>query len=320
MIHFDPTPSARGTDYYDIVIDDPALTEYGFVKFSLPVDGNALRMIVHNDKDPSMIIYPEFDRHDLDKSVKLLHDKLTEEQQVEAKVGKDVVTGLVAYFRNACVLLSEDEDSEFFKNGNGNGKSSSSEQQHQQEQQQKLKPKRPYSTYKYSNKGKGNLHEAVILAGSLPIFLKYEDNELKSVQRIEEASRILRPPNTEEYPYEPYEFSNIEEVKSYVDRARTESIDSLFCKAKAIVKKYNDQDEHKLILLAADIVWSYFQDRFNTTHYVSIVGGNGSGKTTMGDTFAAAAYRTVSMTDPSAANIFRVLGRIEYGQCTIVMD
>jgi hypothetical protein len=26
------------------------------------------------------------------------------------------------------------------------------------------------------------------------------------------------------------------------------------------------------------------------------------------------------MTDPSAANIFRVLGRIEYGQCTIVMD
>ncbi|MFL6458808.1 MAG: hypothetical protein ACJ71G_17805 [Nitrososphaeraceae archaeon] len=26
------------------------------------------------------------------------------------------------------------------------------------------------------------------------------------------------------------------------------------------------------------------------------------------------------MTDPSAANIFRVLGKIEYGQCTIVMD
>jgi hypothetical protein len=26
------------------------------------------------------------------------------------------------------------------------------------------------------------------------------------------------------------------------------------------------------------------------------------------------------MTDPTAANIFRVLGRIEYGQCTIVAD
>ena len=26
------------------------------------------------------------------------------------------------------------------------------------------------------------------------------------------------------------------------------------------------------------------------------------------------------MTDPTAANIFRVLGKVEYGQCTIVMD
>jgi hypothetical protein len=103
-------------------------------------------------------------------------------------------------------------------------------------------------------------------------------------------------------------------------RAKKETIDSLFEKAKSIVLKYNDQDEHKIILLAGDIVWSYFQDRFSTTHYVVIVGGNGSCKTTIGDTFAAAAYRTVTMTDPSAANIFRVLGKIEYGQCTIVMD
>jgi hypothetical protein len=105
-----------------------------------------------------------------------------------------------------------------------------------------------------------------------------------------------------------------------VKRAANESIDSLYQKAKSIVLKYNDQDEHKLTLLAADIVWSYFQDKFSTTHYVAIVGGNGSGKTTIGDTFAAVGYRSVTMTDPSAANIFRVLGRIEYGQCTIVMD
>jgi hypothetical protein len=187
------------------------------------------------------------------------------------------------------------------------------------EQQKQQKPKRPYSTYKYSNKGKGDLHEAVILSG-LPVFLKYENGEIKTIQQIEESSRIIKPPNIEEYPYEPYEFVNIEEVRSYFDRAKKESIDSLFQKAKSIVLKYNDQDEHKLILLAADIVWSYFQDRFSTTHYTVIVGGNGSGKTTKGDTFAAVGYRTVTMTDPSAANIFRVLGKIEYGQCTIVMD
>jgi hypothetical protein len=51
-----------------------------------------------------------------------------------------------------------------------------------------------------------------------------------------------------------------------------------------------------------------------------VVGDNGSGKSTIGDTFEAAGYRAVNMTDPAAANIFRVLGRIEYGQCTIVAD
>jgi hypothetical protein len=260
---------------HDIKIDDPALTEHGFTRFSLPLNGgNATTttsvMVVHNT-DKSKMMYPNFYKSDLDKTVQSRREEILSDGIL---IDNDTADNLVRYFRNECVLLSEDEDSEFFKNGKGNGKSSSSSEQQQQEQQQKPKPKRPYSTYKYSNKGKGDLHEAVILAGGLPIFLKCEDNQVKSVQRIEEASRVLRPPNTEEYPYEPYEFSNIEEVKSYFDRARTESIDSLFCKAKTIVKKYNDQGEHKLILLAADIVWSYFQDRFSTTHYVSIVGGN----------------------------------------------
>jgi hypothetical protein len=55
MIFFNSNPSAPGTAYHDIIIDDdPALTEYCFVKFSSPVNSNALRMIVHNDKDPLM--------------------------------------------------------------------------------------------------------------------------------------------------------------------------------------------------------------------------------------------------------------------------
>jgi ABC-type microcin C transport system duplicated ATPase subunit YejF len=106
----------------------------------------------------------------------------------------------------------------------------------------------------------------------------------------------LKPPNSEEYPYEPYQFGSIDELQSYMKRATEESIDSLYRKAKSIVQKFNDQDEHMLTLLAADIVWSYFQDRFSTTHYIGIVGSNGSGKTTIGDTFAAIGYRTVTMT------------------------
>ena len=58
----------------------------------------------------------------------------------------------------------------------------------------------------------------------------------------------------------------------------------------------------------------------DTTHYESIVGDNDSGKSSIGITFEAIGYRPVYMTDPSAANIFRCLGTIEPGQCTIILD
>jgi hypothetical protein len=65
---------------------------------------------------------------------------------------------------------------------------------------------------------------------------------------------------------------------------------------------------------------SYFQDKFSTTHYISVVGDNDSGKSSLGITFEVIAYRPLYMTDPSAANIFRCLGTIEPGQCTIILD
>jgi hypothetical protein len=35
---------------------------------------------------------------------------------------------------------------------------------------------------------------------------------------------------------------------------------------------------------------------------------------------AAVGYRVVNLTDPNAANINRILGKVEPGQCTIVSD
>jgi hypothetical protein len=180
------------------------------------------------------------------------------------------------------------------------------------------KPLPVFPTYKYS---KRFLHESVIVGG-LPFFIKYdfESCELVSVERIEENSRVLCPPNYEEYPYRPYEFVDAAELSEYVKRAKRETIDSLYRKALDIVRLFNDQDDYKQKIIAIDLVWSYFQDKFGTTHYLGVVGDNDSGKSSIGNTFEAVAYRCVNMTSPSAPNIFRVLGTIEPGQCTLVLD
>jgi hypothetical protein len=179
--------------------------------------------------------------------------------------------------------------------------------------------KREHTTFKYSHSGKGDLYEAAILAG-VPTFIAYSNGEIKLSTQIEQSSRIIKPPHEEEYPYKSYEFADSEEVNSYAIRASKESIDSLYEKAISIVQKYNDQDKYKINLITADIIWSYFQDRFSTTHYVCVTGDNGSGKSTIGDTFEAIGYRVVNITDPTAANIFRLLGKLEPGQCTIIID
>jgi hypothetical protein len=119
MIYFNASnSSAPGTEYYDIPIkNEPLLTDCGFTKFRLPLDGNATKMILYNDKFKSMITYVDFDKHHtIDKTVKLLRDKVLDEQSIH---DERVIEALCAYFRNACVLLSEDPSNDFFKNGNG---------------------------------------------------------------------------------------------------------------------------------------------------------------------------------------------------------
>jgi hypothetical protein len=59
---------------------------------------------------------------------------------------------------------------------------------------------------------------------------------------------------------QPYEFDSLEELDEYLGYAKKQFIDSLYDLALNFIKLYNDQDEHKQILLAADVVLSYSQD------------------------------------------------------------
>jgi hypothetical protein len=193
-------------------------------------------------------------------------------------------------------------------NRNGNRKA---------KEKEKKKPR--FDAFKYSRNGRGPLFEAIVLSGS-PVFITYQNGKIEPYGEIEEEVRLIEPPHAQSYPYTPYEFRNMDEILDYRDRALAENIDSLYQKAKCVAEIYNDQRKEKINLLATEIISSYFQDLFPTIHYTIVLGGNGSGKSSYGDTFTETAYRVVNLTNPNAANINRILGCIEVGQCTIVSD
>ena len=152
--------------------------------------------------------------------------------------------------------------------------------------------------------------------------INLENGQVQIVLKIDEEDRVLRPPSIEEYPYEPIEFESYEEIKEYQAIVLKEvNKGILFKKIFETVSLYIDQDEEIRILISADIFWTYFQDLFPTTHYYDIFGtGNGIGKSTIGHVLEGIAYRAVIMTDPSAANLYRILGKIEPGQYIIIAD
>lgn len=183
-----------------------------------------------------------------------------------------------------------------------------------------IKPKEEI-VHKYSNKGKGQLREAIFMDGE-PYYLRYSDEKglLYIEPYIEEKTRKLRPPHLEECPYELYEFSAKTLNSYYLPLAKKETIDSLYQKIKEKIKLFNDVEQSVLNLLGMNVIGSYFQDRLSTVHYLFVVGGNGTGKSAFGDTFECLGYRVVNITNATEAFWYRVLGSVEYGQVTIVAE
>jgi hypothetical protein len=186
--------------------------------------------------------------------------------------------------------------------------------------------KKEVSAYKYSKRGQGILHEAIILVGE-PCFVSwYGDNgpNTESIHidpNIEEATRIIRPPNAEEYPYTPYEFADRAELNDYFSKANSiQSRAELYKIAKGYFKMYVDQDKNIIVILAADSILTYFQDLFPIIHYTECIGGNDVGKSSIGYTFSYTGYRVVRGTSISGANYTRILGSVEPGQCVIIED
>lgn len=181
------------------------------------------------------------------------------------------------------------------------------------------KNKKEIKIFKYYSEKELRLYESIILGGN-PCFLSYENGEFIITEKINENTRALIPFGLEESSARAYEFSNVEEIAKLHQKCKTLSTGDLYKKVKSIVKKYIDQNEPIINIITINIIFSYFQDRFPTTHYLFFIGNNGVGKSVIGEVMEVLSYRGVKMTDPSPANIYRLLGKVQSAQNTLIMD
>jgi hypothetical protein len=171
----------------------------------------------------------------------------------------------------------------------------------------------------------GRLLESVIVKGK-PYFIqmkKGSDLDFDILRQFSEDNKILKPRGMNALS-ESYVFESKEDVQYYLKLARhltaNLNFDRIFELVRRIFKQYVVLEDHYITLLVADIIYSYFQDKFGTTHYVMCIGDNESGKNSILLSFGRLGYRVLLATNVSAANVFTFHGSAESCQGTIAED
>jgi hypothetical protein len=159
-----------------------------------------------------------------------------------------------------------------------------------------------------------------ILIDNKPFFIQIVDGKLVLSPKISLSDIDLVPPEKIEYLSKEYSFQSEEEINQFIELAKNETLDSLFCKIKTILKKYIDIDDDFINILAADIIFTYFQDKLGMTHYLLIVGDNNTGKSNILLVFSFLGYRTILDVAITPANIYNFGSQLEEGQCVILED
>ncbi|WP_148685645.1 hypothetical protein [Candidatus Nitrosocosmicus hydrocola] len=164
------------------------------------------------------------------------------------------------------------------------------------------------------------LYEAIIL-DKLPKFVSFNNSTFALIDKIEIANYLVHPADTiiTQNPM-PYSFESEQELCEYLDMVKKETRDSLFEKILAEFRRYLNTEDHTLVILAADIFQSYFQNKFGTTHYNIFVGENGSGKNSALLVIRMLGYRPFYVTSASPANYYTFLGDVQEGQGIILED
>ena len=147
------------------------------------------------------------------------------------------------------------------------------------------------------------------------------DGKPKYVNYIERPDKILyAADNFDSQNPLPYKFASPQELEMYIELAKKETLDTLYQSVKSNLRRYVNVDDHYLVVMASDIILSYFQEKFPTMHYDIFVGDNGSGKNSAQLVISRLGYRVYYLVSASAPNYFTAYGNVEEGQVTIAED
>ena len=211
-----------------------------------------------------------------------------------------------------------DKYDDFTKDQQGQGQKESTRRNKKKEEEEN--DKNTYTINKYSQ---GIALAESILLDNNSFFIQLEDDDkIKPVlsKRISLSDIDIVPPERTEYLTKEYNFQSEEEINHFFELAKNETLDSLFRKLKLILKKYIDLDDDFINILAADIIFTYFQDKLGMTHYLLIVGDNNTGKSNILLVFSFLGYRPILDVSITPANIYNFGSQLEEGQCVILED
>lgn len=167
----------------------------------------------------------------------------------------------------------------------------------------------------------GVAFESVTVDG-LPRFLCYDGQYIRVEKEIpenedEKTKFVLRP--VSDTPYHAYDFQSnevkslqVSDIKIEIEKAYEALLDAL--------RAFLDTEEHHLRILAAAILFSYFQHRSKSTPYIYCVGAPESGKSRALRLTGYLSYRPMPTVAMNYANVFRYLGKDIDAAGTIIHD
>jgi hypothetical protein len=214
--------------------------------------------------------------------------------------------------------------SDFSTTGNGNGKG------RRGGSKKKEKPD-TIRAYKYTTKDYGLAEEIFLESEGKAKFLQIDPGNgepilTDSINLVEQMFAILRPQeintnNPNQSLINPYIYKDEEEVRQFIAIARQIDISDLFSLVEYIWGKVVVAKEKELITLLSNYtIFSYFQDLFETLHYIMLNGPPGWGKGATLTTFKLLGYRVVMAGDMSGANLLDLLGSLERCQLSLAED